>query len=253
MDRRITTIAFDADDTLWQNETFYRLTQERFAALLARHVEKDRLHERLPGGRAPQPRPLWIRHQGLHAVDDRDRHRGDGRTRARRRHRRDHRSRSGRCSPIRSSFWTMHARRWRLWRPITVSCWSRKAIFSIRERKLAQSGLGDMFHAVEIVSDKNARVYDRIFRRHGDGPERALMVGNSLKSDVLPPIEGRGDSACMSRMASPGRWNMPIRRTGIRASSPCPTCPACRRWSRGLTRISHNLRFLRIRAPDLPQ
>ncbi|MBI4048343.1 MAG: HAD family hydrolase, partial [Devosia nanyangense] len=58
-----------------------------------------------------------------------------------------------------------------------------------QERKLAQSGLGDLFAAVEIVSDKNAATYSRIFSRHADGPERALMVGNSLKSDVVPAIE----------------------------------------------------------------
>jgi len=32
---RLTTIAFDADDTLWQNEQFHRLSEQRFAALLA--------------------------------------------------------------------------------------------------------------------------------------------------------------------------------------------------------------------------
>ena len=44
---RLTTIGFDADDTLWQNETFYRLTQDRFAELLADHAEADHLHARL--------------------------------------------------------------------------------------------------------------------------------------------------------------------------------------------------------------
>ena len=57
-----------------------------------------------------------------------------------------------------------------------------------QERKLAQSGLGDYFSAVEIVSDKTPGVYERIFTRHGDGPQRAVMVGNSLKSDVVPAI-----------------------------------------------------------------
>ncbi len=58
-----------------------------------------------------------------------------------------------------------------------------------QERKLAQSGLGDFFDAVEIVSDKTARHYAEIFARHGDGADRALMIGNSLKSDVIPAIE----------------------------------------------------------------
>src|SRR5690606_33535694 len=53
-----------------------------------------------------------------------------------------------------------------------------------QERKLAQSGLGDFFAAVEIVSDKTKETYARVFERHGDGAARAMMVGNSLKSDV---------------------------------------------------------------------
>jgi putative hydrolase of the HAD superfamily len=58
-----------------------------------------------------------------------------------------------------------------------------------QEQKLARSGLGEMFQAVEIVSDKSPLTYQRIFTRHGDGPERSMMTGNSLKSDVVPAIE----------------------------------------------------------------
>ena len=43
----LTTIGFDADDTLWQNETFFRLTQERFSALLCDYAERSHLEERL--------------------------------------------------------------------------------------------------------------------------------------------------------------------------------------------------------------
>jgi putative hydrolase of the HAD superfamily len=57
-----------------------------------------------------------------------------------------------------------------------------------QERKLAQSGLGDLFHGVEIVSDKTAAMYQAAFARHGAGPQNAAMVGNSLKSDVLPAL-----------------------------------------------------------------
>ncbi|MFM7656687.1 MAG: HAD family hydrolase, partial [Paracoccaceae bacterium] len=43
----LTTIGFDADDTLWHNETFFRLTQDRFTTLLADHSPPDYLHDRL--------------------------------------------------------------------------------------------------------------------------------------------------------------------------------------------------------------
>ncbi|MCB1330115.1 MAG: HAD hydrolase-like protein, partial [Maritimibacter sp.] len=58
-----------------------------------------------------------------------------------------------------------------------------------QERKLAQSGLGEQFDAVEIVSDKTRATYSSAFARHGTGAEAALMVGNSLKSDVIPALE----------------------------------------------------------------
>jgi putative hydrolase of the HAD superfamily len=61
-----------------------------------------------------------------------------------------------------------------------------------QERKLAQSGLGDLFHGVEIVSDKTPATYARIFADHGDGAGRGMMVGNSMKSDVVPMIEAGG-------------------------------------------------------------
>jgi putative hydrolase of the HAD superfamily len=54
-----------------------------------------------------------------------------------------------------------------------------------QERKLAQSGLGDLFDAVEIVSDKTPAIYTRAF----GAPEASLMVGNSMRSDVIPAIE----------------------------------------------------------------
>jgi putative hydrolase of the HAD superfamily len=61
-----------------------------------------------------------------------------------------------------------------------------------QERKLAQSGLGDLFDQVEIVSNKTPAVYQAIFERYGHGAGRALMVGNSMRSDVVPMVEAGG-------------------------------------------------------------
>jgi putative hydrolase of the HAD superfamily len=47
MSTKLTMVGFDADDTLWHNERFFRITQERFAELLADHAEPDHLAERL--------------------------------------------------------------------------------------------------------------------------------------------------------------------------------------------------------------
>jgi putative hydrolase of the HAD superfamily len=45
---------------------------------------------------------------------------------------------------------------------------------------------------VEIVSDKTPAAYAAIFARHGEGASRALMAGNSMKSDVLPVLAAGG-------------------------------------------------------------
>ena len=58
-----------------------------------------------------------------------------------------------------------------------------------QERKLAASGLADLFNAVEIVSEKSASTYARVFAARGDGADKGLMVGNSLRSDILPALE----------------------------------------------------------------
>jgi putative hydrolase of the HAD superfamily len=55
-----------------------------------------------------------------------------------------------------------------------------------QESKLARSGLAEHFRYVEIVSDKTATSYRALFDRYQIDPARFLMVGNSLRSDILP-------------------------------------------------------------------
>jgi putative hydrolase of the HAD superfamily len=55
-----------------------------------------------------------------------------------------------------------------------------------QESKLARSGLGDLFDHVEIVSEKDEPTYRRLFQRYQATPDDFIMIGNSLKSDVLP-------------------------------------------------------------------
>ncbi len=57
-----------------------------------------------------------------------------------------------------------------------------------QEAKIARSGLGEHFGRVEIVCEKNKETYERITKAHRIDPSRFLMVGNSLKSDILPVI-----------------------------------------------------------------
>lgn len=57
-----------------------------------------------------------------------------------------------------------------------------------QEAKLAASGLGERFDGVEIVSDKTADTFRRLFARHGVAPDCAIMAGDSMRSDVLPAL-----------------------------------------------------------------
>jgi putative hydrolase of the HAD superfamily len=57
-----------------------------------------------------------------------------------------------------------------------------------QESKLARSGLADLFSGVEILSDKTVDSYRSLLKRRDIKPEEFLMVGNSLRSDVVPVV-----------------------------------------------------------------
>ncbi len=180
------TIGFDADDTLWHNERFFRMTQDRFADLLAGHVPPDDLRQRLM---AAERRNLGAYGFGIKgfvlsmietAIDV-----TEGQV------------------PSNVIAALLEAGKDMLRHPIdllpqvhdTVAALSGHAVLILitkgdlldQERKLAQSGLGDYFDDVQIVSDKTVQTYTHIFARTDTA--RAMMVGNSLKSDVIPAIE----------------------------------------------------------------
>lgn len=58
-----------------------------------------------------------------------------------------------------------------------------------QERKLKNSGIDHYFHHVEVMSDKQEKDYRKLLRHLDIKPEQFLMIGNSLKSDVLPVLE----------------------------------------------------------------
>jgi len=67
-----------------------------------------------------------------------------------------------------------------------------------QENKVERSGLSGYFETVEIVSHKTTEAYRQILKRHGVAPENFLMVGNSLKSDILPVIALGGKAVHIS-------------------------------------------------------
>jgi putative hydrolase of the HAD superfamily len=58
-----------------------------------------------------------------------------------------------------------------------------------QESKLARSGLAERFAGVEILSDKNVDSYRKVLSRRGIDAGEFVMVGNSLRSDVVPVVE----------------------------------------------------------------
>ncbi|MFO1133020.1 MAG: HAD family hydrolase [Hyphomicrobiales bacterium] len=183
----LSTIGFDADDTLWQNETFFRLTEQRFTELLSEHGAHEVISAKLLEAERRNLRFYGFGVKGFTlsmietAVEVTD----------------------GQVSAAVIAEILGFGRQM-LENPVETLPGVRETLDALagrykvllitkgdlfdQERKLAQSGLGDYFSAVEIVSDKTPDTYRRIFTRHGDGPERAAMVGNSLKSDVVPAL-----------------------------------------------------------------
>jgi putative hydrolase of the HAD superfamily len=54
--------------------------------------------------------------------------------------------------------------------------------------KVQSSGLADRFRHVEILLEKDDHAYSSILQRHGISAERFVMVGNSIRSDILPVL-----------------------------------------------------------------
>lgn len=182
------TIGFDADDTLWHNEVIFERAHERYRALLARYHDTTTVDRTLFGiemrnlglygygikgftlsaietaieltaGRisAEEIRSLIVLGQEMlaHPVDLLD---GVTETLA------------------------ALAPRYRL---VLIT----KGDLRDQERKLGKSGLAGHFAHVEILSEKDTAAYGRFFQRQNITPERFLMVGNSVKSDILPILE----------------------------------------------------------------
>jgi putative hydrolase of the HAD superfamily len=187
----VSTVAFDSDDTLWHNEQVFKLTEERFRAALSDFAEPDHLQQRLL---AAERRNLAFYGYGIKgftlsmietAIEI-----TEGRVPA------------SIISQILAYAKEMMAHPVELLPNVGPTLEALRQSHRIllitkgdlfdQERKVAQSGLGDLFEAVEIVSEKNAATYHKLFHRHGEGPARSMMVGNSLKSDILPALEAGG-------------------------------------------------------------
>lgn len=186
-------IAFDADDTLWHNESLYSETQEQFKRLLAPYCTAEQIAARLFD---TEMRNLEAYGYGIKgftlsmietAID----------------------LTGGRISGVEVAEIIGFARQM-LAAPVQVLEGVQEVIPRLaashrlmlitkgdlfdQETKIARSGLGDFFQHIEIVSHKSQQVYASILARHAIPAQRFMMVGNSLRSDVLPVAELGGQA-----------------------------------------------------------
>lgn len=186
--RAIEVVAFDADDTLWHNEPLYAATTSRFRELLAAYHSRE-----------------WI-DQRLYETEIRNLRRyGYG-------------IKSFTLSMIETAVELTEARiraadireilgfgKEMLDAPVRLIEGAREAVIRLastyklivltkgdlldQESKLARSGLGDCFSDLEVVSGKTRSTYEQVCARNGVEPSGLVMVGDSLRSDVLPAID----------------------------------------------------------------
>jgi putative hydrolase of the HAD superfamily len=183
----ITIIGFDADDTLWHNESIFEAAHEKYRALLGRWHDGATVDRRLL---ATEMRNLELYGYGIkaHALSciETAIELSHGEIRGDEIREIIENARTMLAHPVElldgaEDVVPTLARAHRL---LLIT----KGDLRDQERKLAKSGLARYFSQTEIVAEKNVETYARIMSRQQILPEQFLMVGNSLKSDILPAL-----------------------------------------------------------------
>jgi putative hydrolase of the HAD superfamily len=183
----IKVIGFDADDTLWVNETYFRDAELAFAKLLAKYETANKIDQELFRMEMDN---LELYGYGVKAF-----------------------TLSMVESAIELSNYSVSAKtieailnigKDMLNKPVelldgvedVLKTLSKKYRLILatkgdlldQERKLEKSGLTDYFHHIEVLSDKKEANYSKLLKHLDINPSEFLMIGNSLKSDVLPLV-----------------------------------------------------------------
>jgi putative hydrolase of the HAD superfamily len=190
----ITTIGFDADDTLWHNQNIFEDAHRRCCALLARYHDRDAVDRELY---ATEMRNIGLYGYGikafaLDAIETAIR------------------LTKGRIAAEEIQQ-ILDLARDMLAHPVELLPGVKEIVATLaathtllvitkgdlrdQERKVAASGLAPHFRAVEVLSEKDGEAYARVLRKHGVASTEFLMVGNSLKSDILPVLGVGGAAA----------------------------------------------------------
>jgi putative hydrolase of the HAD superfamily len=183
----IDVIAFDADDTLWQNEDLFYATHERFKQLLGKYHDQQWISDRLYQTEARNFLHFGYGVKGFTlSMIETAIELSDGRVSANEIQTIIEMGREMMNAPIELLDGVAEVIE-QLSQKYDLMLITKGDLFH-QEAKIARSGLKDHFRRIEIVSEKDLGVYQRIVAKHGIRPERFLMIGNSLKSDILPVV-----------------------------------------------------------------
>ncbi|MEH6405860.1 MAG: HAD family hydrolase [Leeuwenhoekiella sp.] len=185
--QKIKVIAFDADDTLWVNETIFRNAESAFARKFKSHLSEEEIIQILLDTEIKNLDTYGYGVKGfvlslIEAAHEITGHNVDGET----------------LDFILTLGKEMIAEKVELIPGIeeVLQELSKKYKLVVatkgdlldQERKLIKSGLIDYFHHIEIVSDKKERQYNKLVKHLDITADEFLMIGNSLKSDILPVL-----------------------------------------------------------------
>lgn len=180
-------IAFDADDTLWPNEHLYIMKREQFIEMLRPYAHPDHIGQTLDQTEIANLRyyGYGIKSFALSMVETAvtlTNGRVSGETIQAilqfSKEMRDH--------PV-QPFEGVTAVLDELQSSCRLMIITKGDLFE-QESKIARSGIADRFQYIEVVSEKVAETYDALLHKYGIAPSRFLMVGNSVRSDILPVV-----------------------------------------------------------------
>ena len=183
--KNITTIAFDADDTLWVNEPIYTKTQEKCKSIIASFVDPEVLEEKLYQTEIKNLRLFGYGIKGfMLSMIETAIELSEGKITGEEIQQiidlgKDMIEHPVNVLPnVKESLEQLH-------HEFELMIITKGDLFD-QESKIARSGLAHYFSKVEIVSEKDELTYKNVLTKHHIDIQEFIMIGNSLKSDVLP-------------------------------------------------------------------
>lgn len=181
-------IAFDADDTLWRNEDIFMSAQNEFIALLCDYHDQAFIRSHLGDVQIRNLKHFGYGIKGFTlSMIETAIELTEGRITGSQIHRIIELARRMLEAPIELLPGIKSVLR-KLQSDHTLMIITKGDLLD-QESKVARSGLAKFFDIIEVTSDKTPTAYENILGRHKISSDHFLMVGNSLKSDVLPVFD----------------------------------------------------------------